>query len=60
MRVKCTPKSDFGVYFMRGVIVVVHQLSDIYYRGQICLKYVISINELKKILTKNEEEKNRI
>ena len=49
MRVKCTPKSDFGALLYEGVIVVAHQLSAIYYREQICLKYVKSIKEIKKI-----------
>lgn len=46
-------------YFMRGVIVVAYQLSDIEYRQKICLKYVKNIKEFEKILTKNEEDKNR-
>ena len=46
-------------YFMRGVIVVVYQLSDIKYKRQICLKYVKRIKEFEKILSKNEKPEKR-
>ena len=40
-------------YFMRGVIVVVYQLSDIKYTEEMCLKYVRGLKEIENFLRKS-------